>query len=846
MILSPGGAAIARTRATGLERSPQELMQLAMPKVTATPKVQPRPPEGAVRDAVPPLAAEPGGNNSEQVELILRRLEELPTLSTVAMRLIRLTNDEDADFEQIIALIESDVSLSGRMLSLCRRVGAAGAAPVTTVRRAVTMLGLEAVQSLALSAQIYEVMSQSALGGERRDATADDGGGFDRAGFWRHSIAVACCAELLAGNHKQLKVRADEAFSCGLIHDLGKLVLDWTLPKTYARVLMLAEARSANLAAVERSIIGLDHHAVGKRLAEHWGLPHLLSDVIWLHGTAVHAVPDVRHRRMILLVSLADAVCRRLHLGWSGNFDSTPVLDELCAALELPASAIEAIEPCLAEAVAARCSDLGLGDASPAEVMVRSISAANARLSKLAMSWLTRGEQVRLLQRWADAVAGFAKATSRPGTGFHVIASSVIDSFVSVAGAGPCFLIWQGRTGEPWRLYAKSEPATDQAGAASGKPSAGGAAGDQRGMAGGTLGAPRGPGGETIELGEIASGGGNALGATVGLLTWLSEHAPSCPDLRTLRLVRLPTDHGPAAVLVHDRSVPGLSEPPDSLRAVWISTLLAAAQSEGSRRIADALAEASRKLEQTQNELAESQSLARLGELTAGAAHELNNPLTVVSGRSQLLLGKLTDPSLVEHARAIVEASFRLSDIITRLHVLSRDGGFKPVLLSLKETAAEAAQKAIARFSERYPKMVPSGVRVTIARADRAVHADRAAVTDAIAEVVLNALESQPKSGVTIAAEADPACASVRIQISDDGRGMTEHSVRHAFDPFFSDKPAGRSTGLGLTLARRLISAQGGAVRIRSKQGEGTTVTVELPVHLDLGASSSPQGARAA
>ncbi len=817
-----------------------------MSKVTATPQAQQRPPDGAAQRDAAPLSPEPAGPGSEQVELILRRLEELPTLSTVAMRLIRLTNDEEADFEHIIALIESDPSLSGRMLSLCRRVGAVGSAPVTTVRRAVTLLGLEAVQSLALSAQIYEVMSQSALGGEHRDPTVVDAGGFDRAGFWRHSVAVACCAELLASTYKQLKVRADEAFSCGLIHDLGKLVLDWTLPKTYARVVKLAEARSANLAAVERAIIGLDHHAVGKRLAEHWGLPHLLGDVIWLHGTAVHAVPEVRHRRMILLISLADAICRRLHLGWSGNCESVPVVDELCAALELPHSAIEDIEPRLAEAVAARCSDLGLGDSSPAEVMVRSISAANARLSKLAMNWSTRGEQVRLLQRWADAVAGFAKAASRPGTGFSHTASSVIDSFCSVAGPGPCFLVWQGRTGEPWRLFAKAETPIAAADVRAVNPPAGASIGNPEAFAGNTLEAPRGPDGEMIELGEIAGGGGNALGATVGLLTWLAEHAPSCPDLRTLRLVRLPTEHGPAAVLVHDRSVPGLSEPPDSLRAVWVASLVGAAQSEGARRIADALAEASRKLEQTQNELAESQSLARLGELTAGAAHELNNPLTVVSGRSQLLLNKLTDPPLVEHARAIVEASFRLSDIITRLHVLSRDGEFKPVLLSLKDTAAEASQKAIGRFAERNPRIVAPGVRVTIARADRAVHADRAAVTDAIAEVILNALESQPRTGVVVAAEADPTCASVRIQITDDGRGMNEHSVRHAFDPFFSDKPAGRSTGLGLTLARRLISGQGGAVRIRSKQGEGTTVTVELPVHLDLGASSSPQGARAA
>jgi len=426
---------------------------------------------------------------AEDIELILRKLEELPTLSTVATRVMNLTSVAEADIDEIISLLEADPALSGRLLSLCRRASLGVSQSVTTVRRAVTLLGLEAVQSAVLSTQIYEVMVQSSLAGERREGeggTADGQNvGFDRTGFWKHSVAVASCAELLVAENRVLKLKPDEAFTCGLIHDIGKLVLDWTLPRTYGKVIALAEAKSANLAAVERAVIGLDHQAVGKRLAEHWGLPHILTDVVWLHGSSPAAVADVRYRPMILLVTLADAMCRRLHLGWSGSCEAPPVLAEFCDALDLPVSALARIEAQLHEAVARRCTDLGLGESSSSELIVQSITAANGKLSRLSKACAQRGEQVRLLQRASDAVVQFTAAdlpaAGSVGTsagGVSSAARRVIESFCAVAGPGPCYLVWQARSGEGhdarngWKLF--SLPGGDAATVAVGDDGAAG------------------------------------------------------------------------------------------------------------------------------------------------------------------------------------------------------------------------------------------------------------------------------------------------------------------------------------------------------------------------------------
>src|SRR3954467_12196917 len=94
-----------------------------------------------------------------QIEAILREVDSLPTLSSVATRLLRIASVEDADLDALVEIIESDPALSARLLGLCRRAGKGLGDRITTVRRAVVMLGLEAVQAAALSVAAYDVMA---------------------------------------------------------------------------------------------------------------------------------------------------------------------------------------------------------------------------------------------------------------------------------------------------------------------------------------------------------------------------------------------------------------------------------------------------------------------------------------------------------------------------------------------------------------------------------------------------------------------------------------------------------------------------------------------------------------
>src|SRR4051812_43228153 len=278
----------------------------------------------------------------ERVELILEQLEALTTLPAVAVRLLELTGGEiDASATQVARLIESDPSLSSRILQIVHRADSGVRGEVTTVERAVVLLGFEAVRSAVLAVSVFEVL---------READKPLASQFRRDEFWKHCVAVASAAELIAELMKDPAVQPSEAFVCGLLHDLGKVAMDAALPKSFNRVVEAAELLRGNIADVERTVIGLDHMVVGKRLAERWQLPANVRDAIWLHGQAPNALPpSVRCPKLVNLVTLADMIVREQHLGYSGNFSFPISRQVLCDAIGISREQLESILPKLVE-----------------------------------------------------------------------------------------------------------------------------------------------------------------------------------------------------------------------------------------------------------------------------------------------------------------------------------------------------------------------------------------------------------------------------------------------------------------------------------------------------------------
>lgn len=753
-------------------------------------------------------------------ELILSHIESLPTLSPIALRVLHLSSSPDADIHEITALIESDPALTARILRLCRRADRTTANEITTIDRAVVMLGLEAVRAAMLSVEVYGLARS-----EQTQTIA-----FDRSAFWRHSLAVACCAELIAERHEKSisGLRPQEAFLCGLLHDLGKLALDKVLPKAFARCVELCEQKRCDIAEVERRVIGLDHHTAGKRLAEHWALPHAVQDVIWLHNQAAVSLPDVPHRSLISIVTVAQAITRKLLIGWSGNYAAGRPIGKLCIEHGLDAAACAEIEAELFDRLAVRAANLGLDDAGDSAGLLDSIAEANRQLGQLNSRFQAESRKNASQQRVLNAIEQFhcdgVLRTALPDA-MGAVARSAAGVFST---SRPISILWQPRSGAGWqfRQFAATGKLIEEK----------------------NLGLP--PGGE--DLRELTEAGRMGFGS-VEVLGWLKTKlgeslSPEKVRFTPLVGIRTQEEPSPAGVLLHfvgKESQTLVRENPEQLRpllAAWASTLISTAQFDGARRMGEQLADANRQLADMQQQLVESRSLARLGELAGGAAHEMNNPLTVISANAQILCARLIDDENASKAKAVADAAQRLSDLISSLHLFADPQPPKRVRTDVHQTIDQAIRSATERRTTAIEAQnaaaklrgLPSleqtapETRVIIGDDIDVAFIDRRQIVQAVTEIMVNALEARPKQLIEVRAFVSPSDGRLLISVTDDGIGMSERAKHHACDPFFSEKEAGRQPGLGLARARRLIDLHGGDLWIESSPGKGTTVTVAL------------------
>lgn len=740
----------------------------------------------------------------QRIELILRQLDTLPTLPSVAARLLELTSDEQANIQEVIGLVSADPALTAKIISQCTRADRGVSSEVVTIQKAVKLLGFSAVRNTVLSLSVLEVFSKDDAASPGSIADERDPEPFDRGGLWTHALAVGVLAELIAKAHPgQHDLPADQAFVCGLLHDIGKLALDQVLPRSYARVVEICKNKRSSMAQAERQIVGIDHHTAGKRLAEHWGLPHAIQDCIWLHASPYEALPELAHRRMVGLIGLSNTIVRRQMLGFSGNHGPAADTDTLIDQLGLSRSSVESATTQLYDELQRRGEALGLVDSPSQELLMQSIQRANEALGRLNEQLNVSSHQAAGQGMVLDVIASF-HAQATPGRSTQDMLEAVMASARSLFGQGYYAVLYPTAMGdrESWLI------------------------GQQTGQAGTTYESldppPSAPALSKIDAHEPAAMN------LMGLLPWISEHLTGAKDVREARLLPLSSGWGTAAILIHEHPQLPAWQVLQPLLCTWGSSIAAAAQHEGVRRMSEALNEANTELADAQDALLKQQSLARLGEMAAGAAHEMNNPLAVIAGRSQLLSKSLTQGSREQQAAQLVfQESHKLSDLITALHMFASPPTprSKPVeLLGLLSDIVRTARQA--RSKRERSTEITMGVKGELP----IIHCDPAMIARALTELLLNALQSNPKGEVHLSAFVNLASESVVLKVVDDGDGMDGRTLTHAFDPFFSSKPAGRQVGMGLARAQQLVMAHGGRIDLQSILNAGTTATLTLPI----------------
>jgi PAS domain S-box-containing protein len=237
------------------------------------------------------------------------------------------------------------------------------------------------------------------------------------------------------------------------------------------------------------------------------------------------------------------------------------------------------------------------------------------------------------------------------------------------------------------------------------------------------------------------------------------------------------------------------------------------------------------KLEQMQQQLAESQKLDALGQLTGGVAHDFNNILMIISGSlHSLRKGVHDDPKLQRALTAIEAASRRGAALTSQLLTFARRQSVNP-------QAVDAVERINA-----VREVLKTGLGGAVAlqfdveRSVWPVMVDVAELETALVNLVINARDAMPDGGtVTVAAhntslsEEANAGQYVAISVADTGAGIAPDVLSKIFDPFFTTKPIGKGTGLGLSQVHGFAHQAGGTVKVSSELGKGTTITILLP-----------------
>ncbi|MBN1766209.1 MAG: HDOD domain-containing protein [Sedimentisphaerales bacterium] len=743
---------------------------------------------------------------NRKIELVIQQLNTLPTLPAVAARLLQITSKPDTQAQEVVELIESDPSLTSKIIALTTRASVGVSRNSATLSKAVVLLGFDALRNAVLSIKVFETLNKKKPSDGEEEV-------FDRVGFWKHSLAVACASKMLIKLINR-KIDSEEAFICGLLHDLGKIALDTCLPKSFARVVQLTDKSLGDIAEVERKIIGLDHCVVGRRLAEKWELPSSISEVVWLHHQWVHGLPEmVKHPEIVQSVHLADILARQQKIGYSGNYYLPHSAVKVGKELGCTAEDIEKVARELPRLVSDRAAILGLDSIEPMELYYEALEEANIELGRLNTRMQVQNNRLNMRSEYFD-VLGRMGSSLRPGQSVVDVCSLVTKVWQSHIKCRRC------------SAYALADDECIIEGAVKVEPEI-----DPTVYLVDRNDDPDLDGSDQIRS-SIPTG--FAVVPVEESHTWFFKQvAPMFESNSTLLMPLRVGNDLVGAVLWEDEKSPSFyQEQLKEMQAFTAYSALMIRQSqkqEQQKVLCEQLVQSNTLLQNVQQELLQRRSLAAVGEMACGAAHEINNPLAIIVGRSQYLAGHEKESQKKEILEAIARNGQEISRIITELMEFARPTPSKPTSMSVPRLLEQMNQYLNDIMDKAGGIVIDSRIDDDLPD----VFVDGGQIGRALAEIVANGIESympEEEGVVILKARYNDIDDEVIIDVEDKGCGMDEETLEKAVMPFFSGKKAGRKRGLGLSRGMRNIESNGGRIKLESKAGEGSCVRIILPV----------------
>ena len=218
---------------------------------------------------------QPGNPPHPDIDLLIGEIADMQPLPVVAVRVLEIADGQQFSAHELSQAIAADQALTAKVLRLSNSAYYGFPRRITTVRDAVVLLGFRAVRSATLASCVIDTMP----GGKVLDPME----------AWRYSMVVGLLAEVLARASKR---HQDEAFTAGILHNIGRLALDQHRPRQLAEAKRVMQERGLAAADAEREVFGFTSSEIGGALALHWNFPSPLAEVVARHQLDMDALPD--------------------------------------------------------------------------------------------------------------------------------------------------------------------------------------------------------------------------------------------------------------------------------------------------------------------------------------------------------------------------------------------------------------------------------------------------------------------------------------------------------------------------------------------------------------------------
>jgi len=735
---------------------------------------------------------------TQQIELAVSRIDSLSTLPCIAAQFFPRLLQGQFSPSMLADIIESDPALTARILSLIEQHGIGLPDGRFSLRQALDKLPAHDVRDAILSVKVLHTFD------------IDDSTDRDRITAKKelllHSIAVACCAKDIA-EIASPQMDSELAYCAGLLHDIGKLALEETMPKSFARIIEEAKSTKQCFGTIEQKHLGADHTIIGKHLAQKWRLPNLIVLAIWLHHSQTVTISqDMPEARIAAVVQLADSTARHSGIGQSGSFDLPEPAEPIAQWLAISPEQLQQIRRKLPETVGQRTKVLGLDLPNAVANYCEVVHTAAAQLARRETELSGENRRLQSDSSHFDFTTDFLLSINSL-SGAVDIAENFATRWQKFYQTGMVCL-YLAPSARSQTLEAVVVENLSQSKVV-------------------CLSVPI----ETSAIPRTIAKNFAILNA-YAYIDWLFEQLDVDFDVNRTKLMPLLSGRKAVGAIAFELHYPDdakLFEEKFRKSASIAGAVLGTALAwQRHQHFAERFARLISKPKGAQPQIAPAEnSLNALAEMAAGAAHELNNPLAVVSGRAQLLAEAESDREKKRILEQIYENAREASAIIEDLMSFAEPSQPRPAPTDTKQIIDEAIQ-----FASQKTNVEHIDVQIAVAEDLESVFVDSAQVVSAIANVISNAVESYgDKPGpIKIAADAVESGDLVKLQISDTGCGMDAETVQKATQPFFSAKPAGRKRGMGLAYAVRFVQLNKGSLNIASELGRGTTVTVCLPM----------------